>query len=79
MYQKVAQKLANSEMDCTQGDAVFVVIDKVDLVLIEPKNDARTVSCLALCCEARERVTGDLGAPFLPQYLPASAKLGQEH
>eukprot|EP00035_Acanthoeca_spectabilis_P019442 m.423385 g.423385 ORF g.423385 m.423385 type:complete len:307 (+) comp16855_c0_seq7:2299-3219(+) len=42
MYQKVAQKLANSEMDCTQGDAVFVVIDKVDLVLIEPKNDART-------------------------------------
>jgi hypothetical protein len=46
MYQKVAQKLANSEMDCTRGDTVNVVLDTPteSIILIETKNDQRTVS-----------------------------------
>eukprot|EP00037_Helgoeca_nana_P017831 m.169511 g.169511 ORF g.169511 m.169511 type:complete len:352 (+) comp24167_c0_seq1:46-1101(+) len=45
MYQKVAQKLANSEMDCTRGDTVNVVLDTPteSIILIETKNDQRTV------------------------------------
>eukprot|EP00038_Savillea_parva_P016420 m.16825 g.16825 ORF g.16825 m.16825 type:complete len:337 (+) comp3427_c0_seq2:32-1042(+) len=42
IYQKIAAKLANSDMDCTRGDKVHVLIDNEAMTMVEPSNDTRT-------------------------------------